>query len=86
MKTKLASLASVLFGCFIVASGHGEAPAWLRCILVAFFMLAALAYGFCAFTPYAPSWLSSMPVIGCLSIVGGSLVLWVPPNIICRRP
>ena len=78
----IATLIAVFTGCFLLASGGVGAPSWLRCIIVAGYLLSALFYEFCAFACDAPHWLSSMPVIGCMNIVSGSLIFWVPLNMV----
>ena len=83
MATKLAALAGVGSGCLILAIGRGEAPAWLRCLLVLFFGAGSLLYGYSAWVPSAPRWLSSPPVVGIACVWAGFAVMWVPSNVIC---
>lgn len=82
MKTKLAALAGVVVGVALLLIGGGGAPAWLCNIQAAFFCSLSLLYGFSAFTPSAPAWLSSRPVLGIASIYAAVAVMLVPSNIV----
>ena len=83
MKTKLAALLAVGVGCILLLLARGEVPAWLACLQVAVFCLGALAYGFSAFSPAAPEWLSSRPVVGVVMLYMGVAVMFCPANIVC---
>lgn len=82
MIAKLGALAGLLAGLSLILMGGGEAPRWLQCLQVAFFCAAALLYGFTAFSPSAPAWLSSRPVVGVAMLYMGVAVMFVPANIV----
>lgn len=82
MKTKLAALAGVITGIALLLIGGGGPPEWLSRCLALVFSGMALLYGFTAFTPSAPTWLSSRPVMGIAAVYVGVAVMLVPANIV----
>jgi hypothetical protein len=82
MKTKLSALCGVIIGIALLLMGGGGAPPWLCNVQAALFCSLALLYGFSAFTPSAPAWLSSRPVMGIASVYMGVAVMLVPANIV----
>lgn len=82
MSNKIAVIAGLVAGIGLLLYWGGDAPPWLlklECLCV---MLAALAFGFTAYSPSAPEWLRHDAVRGVALVYLGIGAAFVPANLL----
>ena len=79
---RIAIIAGLLAGCSLLLYWGGEAPPWLlklECLTV---MVAALFFGFSAYSVTAPEWLRHDAVRGVALVYLGVGAVFVPANLL----